>query len=257
MTGGIFQSAYANLYRDLYRDKDYEQECDAIQGVLARYSDSAVRTILDLGCGTGGHLIPFAERGFDVVGVDISPDMLEQARRSASAADLQVDLHQADLRDFHLGRPADAVTMLFAVLGYQTSNEDALAALRSARSNLRKGGLLVFDVWYGPAVLTQRPEARTKKAVTEGGLEIRRRSTSTLDLTRSTCSVTFRVAASDEAGPMEEFEETHEVRYFFATELELMFDATGFALVHLSGFPDLERPADETTWQVLVVARAL
>ena len=62
----VFGSAYANVYDALYHDKDYSAECDMIEGILKRYGESPVRSILDLGCGTGNHAVPFAERGYDL-----------------------------------------------------------------------------------------------------------------------------------------------------------------------------------------------
>jgi hypothetical protein len=50
--------------------------------------------------------------------------------------------------------------------------------------------------------------------------------------------------------------EEHTMRYFFARELEFFFQQAGLKLESLTSFPDLERPADETTWNVLVVGRA-
>jgi hypothetical protein len=50
--------------------------------------------------------------------------------------------------------------MMFAVLGYQGENDDVLAALKTAHRHARPGGLFLFDVWYGPAVLHERPSQR-------------------------------------------------------------------------------------------------
>jgi len=50
-------NAYASSYDGLYRDKDYEAECDFLEQIFARYARAPIRTILDLGCGTGGHAL--------------------------------------------------------------------------------------------------------------------------------------------------------------------------------------------------------
>ena len=57
-------------------------------------------------------------------------------------------------------RHGDATVMMFAVLGYFPGNSDVQAALDSARRHLRPGGLFFCDMWYGPAVLSQRPSER-------------------------------------------------------------------------------------------------
>src|SRR4051794_20155002 len=108
------------IYDATYADKDYEGECDLIEKALARHGPTEVRSLLDLGCGSGGHLFPLARRGYQMAGVDVSPDMLDVARRKVAEAGLPgIDLRQGDLRSVRLGRTFDAALLMFAVLGYQ------------------------------------------------------------------------------------------------------------------------------------------
>jgi predicted TPR repeat methyltransferase len=81
-----FTENYANQYDRLYRDKDYAAECDFLETLFAQAA-TPVRRILDLGCGTGGHALPLAQRGLHVTGVDLSAGMLAfaQTRRTSSA----------------------------------------------------------------------------------------------------------------------------------------------------------------------------
>lgn len=64
----VFQS-YADYYDVLYSDKDYGAECDFLESIFGRYCNRPVRTILDLGCGTGGHTFVLAERGYQISGL--------------------------------------------------------------------------------------------------------------------------------------------------------------------------------------------
>ena len=244
MSGDVFGDGYAAAYDLLYRDKDYEAECDLLEELFGRYAGRAVASVLDLGCGTGRHAVALARRGYEVVGVDRSAAMLAEARGRAATTDSA--FHVGDVRDADLGRRFDAVVMLFAVLGYQTSNADALAALRTVRRHLVDGGLVFFDVWYGPAVLAQGPSARE---LTVGAM--RRRSSSRLDVSRQICSVAFELHRPD--GDV--VRETHDMRFFFPLELELLLDVAELELLRIGSFPDFERDPDETTWSVLVAAR--
>ncbi len=250
-----FDAAYARAYDALYREKDYEAECDLLEEVFREHAAERVESILDLGCGTGNHALPLAERGYEVVGVDRSPGMLAAARAKAEDAGAGVRFVEADLRRVELGATFDAVLLMFAVLGYQLDNDDVLAALGTARRHARPGGLLVFDIWYGPAVLRQRPGERVKVSELEDGQLIRSTS-GRLDVDRHLCVVSYRLWQIRAERLVEETAERHRVRYFFPQELRLFLDASGFELLRLTAFPSATEPCGESTWNALAVARA-
>jgi len=253
-----FGPAYSGCYDALYQEKDYAAECDLIEQLLQAYGEGTVSSILDLGCGTGNHALPLSARGFEVIGVDRSESMLAQAQKKSapSAGSKPPVFHKADLRDIDLHRRFDAVLMMFAVLGYQLKNEDVIAALRAARRHLDPGGLFLFDVWYGPAVMSQRPFDRMKIAPTQGG-KVLRFSSGDLDTSRHTCTVRFHLWNFERDRLLSEINEEHTVRYFFPLELNLFLECTGFTPVRLGAFPDFDRDPDEQSWNVLGVAHAV
>ena len=77
-----FGTDYAQQYDVLYQDKDYDAETDLLERVFAAHG-LAGNAILDLGCGTGQHALRLARRGYEVTGVDRSPEMLSIARVKA------------------------------------------------------------------------------------------------------------------------------------------------------------------------------
>lgn len=242
------------MYDSVYASKDYEGECDRLEMVF-REAQREVRSVLDLGCGTGNHAIPLARRGYRVCGVDRAPAMLERARRKAAAvggAELQFVL--GDLRTVHLERPFDACILMFATLGYQTTTEDVANALRNVARHLAPGGVLAFDVWNGDVVLAQRPTERAR-TISEGSRRLIRESSATLDVTRQVCDVRVcqRVIVGGEI--VEEVKETHPMRYFFPLELEGFLQAAGFQPLAMTSFDVPEQPLDERSWNMLVVAR--
>jgi SAM-dependent methyltransferase len=253
----VFSGLFADTYDAIYAEKDYEGESDLIEQLLRTYGAGRVESILDLGCGTGNHVLPLAARGYDVVGVDRSEEMLARARAKVAShpAGARADFCLGDIRRVRLDRHFDAVVVLFAVLGYETSNAGVLDALRTARTHLRAGGLLVFDVWYGPAVLSQRPSQRLKVVETTRG-RILRVSTGELDVRRHLCHVAYRLWQLEGDRLVGDAEEHHTMRFFFPLELELLLETAGFTPLRLGPFPDFERDPDETTWNVLSVARA-
>jgi SAM-dependent methyltransferase len=247
-----FGAAYASLYDAMYTEKDYERECDVVARMFARYGDG-VRSVLDLGCGTGNHALLLAARGYAVTGVDRSPTMLAIAREKADAAGADVCFIAGDVRYVDAQGPYDAALMMFAVLGYQHTNDDVRAAFSNTRRMLRPGGLFIFDAWYGPGVLAEPPGPRTRTITTPGG-EFERAASAEMDTRRHLCTV--RYALTPRQGG-ETTHETHVIRYFFPMELEMYLEASGFRLLYLADFARPDDEPDARSWNALVVAQAV
>lgn len=256
MTHPVFNQTYADQYDLLYGDKNYEAECDLLEQAFKKYG-CKIKSILDIGCGTGNHSIPLTKRGYDVTGIDLSENMLVYAREKAKVLTISssVNFLQGDARTVDVGKKFDAVLMMFAVLGYQSTNEDVLAALNTVRKHLNPGGLFIFDVWYGPAVLSVRPSERVKVIPTTDGKVIRVASGS-LDTPRHISEVKYHLwrIAGDKV--VSETEESHQMRFFFPQELALFLSTSGLALQKITAFPSLDQPANETNWNIMGAAYA-
>lgn len=259
MNEPVFNSMYASAYDQLYREKHYQDECDLLEGLFRRYSAGPIRKILDVGCGTGNHAVLLAEKGFHVTGVDSSPHMVRVAagkvRPSASGSANPV-FEVGDILKLSLPSHFDVALMMFSVLGYQTKNTEVLRALGNVRHHLHYGGLVLFDTWYGPAVLTQRPGERVILRE-ESNASLLRTSSSWLDVYNHVCNVTFQLWDIRGDRVVAQTRERHVMRFFFPQELELYLHLAGFELLRLGGFPDFDRDPDESTWNVLAVARAV
>ncbi len=256
-----FTVPYAAAYDALYREKDYAAECDLLEAAFERHGRAPVERVLDLGCGTGNHALPLAERGYRVTGVDRSAAMLESARAKAATLDsaklaAPPSFTPGDVRTADLGARFDAALLMFAVLGYQLENADVQKALATARRHLEPGGLLIFDVWYGPAVLAERPGERVKVVDLENGERLIRATDGQLDSARHLCAVTYRLFRLAERG-FEETRETHRMRFFFPQELRLFLEWAGFETLSITAFPSLDEPCSERSWNALVVAAAV
>ncbi|MGQ9501613.1 MAG: class I SAM-dependent DNA methyltransferase [Anaerolineae bacterium] len=245
------------MYDIMHRDKDYEAECDFLEEVFRRYVDGTVRSVLDLGCGTGGHALPLARRGYQVWGVDRSATIIAVAREKARVAELATSIHfeVADICALELQRAFDVAICMFAVLSYQVSNEALLATLRSARRHILSGGLFICDFWYGPAVLTQRPGERVK-IVHDGTERLIRITQPALDTEHNIVRVRFHIMHLRGREVIEEVDEEHVLRYFFRPELELFLEQTGFAMEHFCPFMQLDGKPSTHTWNVAMIARA-
>ncbi|NPV07910.1 MAG: class I SAM-dependent methyltransferase [Anaerolineae bacterium] len=110
------------------------------------FQEHKVHRLLDCACGTGHDLTLFLQLGCDVVGSDISPSMLAQARRNLDGAGLEVPLHRVDYRHLpeYFGCPFDAVVCLSSSILHLPDEDEAGKAFRSMRDVLRPGGILVL-----------------------------------------------------------------------------------------------------------------
>lgn len=107
--------------------------------------------ILELGCGTGHKLIPIASDGHSCVGLDLSSDMLAEARRKAEERGVVVEWLRGDMTAFDLGRTFDLVFIAGNSLLHLHEVDDLVSCFRSVRRHLAPGGRLVFDV-FNPSV---------------------------------------------------------------------------------------------------------
>jgi SAM-dependent methyltransferase len=244
--------AYASFYDALYREKDYPGECDVLEKVFKRFAASPVRRVLDLGCGTGGHAVVLASRGYSVTGVDRSAPMLSVAQEKSHRLGLNITFQQGDIRSWSCDDTWDAVISMFAVLSYQVSHEDVTAAIATARRHLDPGGLFIFDVWFGPGVLTEPPGDRVKETQ-DGDHDIIRYASSTLDIIHQTVDVQYLVIHSDGDGKMRRVREMHRMRFFFPNELDLLLKSGGFRLLHLSPFGQIDQVIRQNTWNLTVI----
>jgi SAM-dependent methyltransferase len=250
MTTTVFGPEYASAYDLLYADKDYAREVDIVEALVGSQLPPGPWSFLDLGCGTGRHAVLLATRGHEVVGIDLAPDMLTQARHRAGEALQGIDFRQGDVRRVRVGRQFDVVLLMFAVLGYQLSDDDVAATLRTASTHVGEGGLVIFDVWYRPAVEAVGPSPRVKEISTDRGI-LHRSATGHLH-GDGTCTVDYELAfAGADTRPARE---SHRMRYFSAEELEGFLEREGFRLLHLKSFPDLAEPS-AASWNVIATAR--
>jgi len=249
---------YAKVYDSLYYDKDYASECDFLEDIFNRFKNGNVQSILDSGCGTGGHAIPLARRGYQVFGIDRSDQMLAKARQKAKAANLsdKVRFETANVQNFEINMTFDVVICMFAVLSYQISNDDLFSTICTARRHVKHGGLFISDFWYGPAVLKQRPEERVK-SVRDGNDRIIRIVKPEIDTLRHVVNVNYEIIQLSGDRLAKEVQERHSMRFIFKPEIEFYLKQAGFSLEHFCPFADLEKEVNESTWNVMAISRAI
>ena len=250
-------SNYARYYDLMYQDKDYVGEAQFIQRLIQTYAP-ATTTILELGCGTGNHAMLLAKEGYQVHGVDLSQEMLgyanERCDRLSPALATRLQFSQGDLRQVRLDRKFDVVLSLFHVMSYQTNNEDLLAAFETAKDHLVPGGILIFDVWYGPAVLSEPPTVRIKR-LEDRSIQVTRIAEPVMEPNKNLVDVNYHIFIKDLiSSKIDEVREVHTMRYLFKPELELLLDRLQMQIVE-SGEWLTDRQPGLNTWGVYFIVR--
>jgi len=251
---------YARYYDLLYRDKDYSAEAKYVAGLIRKFHPSA-HSILELGSGTGKHARLLAESGFSVHGIERSPQMLAQSRDAVAA--FQQDFKSphpffsgGDIRTVRLNERFDAVISLFHVISYQATNEDVTSAFETARYHLNPGGIFIFDVWYGPAVLTQRPEVRIKR-MADDQTEVTRLVEPVLEPNENRVDVHYHMFVRDiSTQVVSELKEIHSMRYFFKPEIDLLANHAIFRCLHTEEWLTGKEIGFQT-WSVCFVLRKI
>lgn len=249
----IFGENYASAYDFIYQDKNYEEECDFIEDAFLKHS-AKVKTILDLGCGTGGHAMILAKRGYCVLGVDRSKEMLEIARRKASEANLSINFIEGDILDLSLQQKFDAVISMFAVMGYQITNKAISGVCKTAREHLSPGGIFLFDCWNGSAVLAERPAVRVKEVRINDKERIIRFTEPVLEIMTHVVETRFKMWKIREDRIDDETNEIHFMRFLFPQEIKYFLEVAGFKKTELCPFLQLEKPLTEYNWNMAVIS---
>lgn len=246
---------YAYYYNAFYQDKDYTAESQQVDTLLKRYGGE-VRTIINYGCGTGRHDIELSKLGYDCTGIDISPLMIDIAKENSRNAKGNIVFFTADIRTYEPNVKFDAVISLFHVMSYQNSNEDILAAFQSARKALDAGGIFLFDAWYGPGVLSDRPAVRVKE-IEDNNNKLIRIARPVMHDKENVVDVCYEILVINKGnGEAKTINEEHHMRYFFRPELEFYLKEAGFELVDNLDCRTLEKTSYDS-WTSYFVAKAV
>lgn len=242
-----------------YYDLDHEnfrRDIDLYRN-LARRSGAP---ILEIGCGTGRVLIPLAEAGYEVTGIDLSPAILAIAaeRVAKSGVAPRVHLVQADARDFHL---PDRFALAFVAVNtfmLFVGLDEQLQVLERVAAHLRPGGLFVLDL-FNPD-LSQLAEARGvlvydyAKIDLASGHTVSKCHAGQVDVANQRLDVTFIYDELGDDGAIRRTVAPFSIHYFWRRELELLLDKTGYQVEEVYGSYELDEYTPESE-RMIAVAR--
>ena len=218
-----YETYFGADYLSIYRLADTAAQLAMLERLLAPYAGGR---ILDLPCGHGRHSVPLAQRGFQMVGLDLSPVFLDVARGAARQAHLPPRFARADMRVMPIADAScDAAICMFTSLGYFDSDAQHRGVLCEFSRVVKPGGGLVLDLANIDAVRRQPPTSHW----TKDGVEVHSRYSFDEASRRAT---TYRqVTFAD--GRTAEYDSS--VRLFEAAEIEPMLHTSGWAIIEQQG----------------------
>ncbi len=138
-------SRMAKYYDKLYSFKDYKAETEAVINILNPFLEHGHKSLLDVACGTGMHLMYLKEH-FSCHGMDICPELLLIAK------DRNPDLNftQADMTDFDLHESYDVITCFFGSIGHVLTRSNMQRTLMNFTKHLKPNGVMLIEPWHSP-----------------------------------------------------------------------------------------------------------
>ena len=228
--------AFAHVYDKMMHDADREAWTAYLDGLL---KDAGAHNIMDCACGTGAVAIRLFQLGYHVIGNDVSPEMLTEARNNAFRQGAKgVIFICEDMRKLKIHKQIDALLSVCDGVNYLTSMKDVGSFFTHAATCLKPGGLLLFDV-SSPYKFQSVLGTNTFTEETEDYAYIWKNN---YDPVSKLCEMDLTCFVKN-GTQYDRFEEKHLQRAHSAEELIEALERSGFTDVRVYGAFTRESPA--------------
>lgn len=135
---------FAFIYDELMDETPYSKWCEFVQDHLEKMKK--VDLVCELGCGTGNMTVPLAQAGYEMIGIDLSENMLMVAREKAVMNNVDILLLQQDMTQFELYGTVDMIVSSCDSLNYVKGRNELLKVFKHVANYLNPEGLFIFDL---------------------------------------------------------------------------------------------------------------
>ena len=251
---------YPQYYDIAFGYRDLDLECDFIEKQIAVHSRSNSFSLLDIACGTGSHLIEMGKRGFEVSGFDISPKMIEYAKKKAEANGINATLWVDNMVSFSGEKKYGCAINLLTGFNYLLRNEDVEEHLKRVASALHTGGLYIIEMNHPREFITNEPSTTNSWVETEGSIEVEvewDNERSKVDLITHIVSTKPLIKVRDDGRELTiKMEEKFRV-FLYQEILHFIHCSEHFELVNAFGSFRFDKPLDNSkdSWRMILVLR--
>ena len=245
--------SYNNLalvYDKLMEDIDYQAWANYLDQLICKY-EAPGKDVIDLGCGTGSISLRMAQKGYNVLGIDYSEEMLTQAEQKFRENNITIPLYHQDIRELVMDKTVDIVISTFDTLNYILDEKDIEKIFKKVFEVLKKDALFIFDI-NTPYKLK---EILGDNIFTYNTEEISYIWENDFDDKENICQMCLTFFILDqETGLYERFEEFHEQKSYEIDYLIDILHKTGFKVLNVHGELNMEEPKEEDH-KVFIIAK--
>lgn len=246
---------FAYVYDTFMDNTPYEEWCDYLVDILKSHNIES-ELLLDLGCGTGTLTEMLAKRGYDMIGVDYSQEMLDIAMEKKAESGYEILYLLQDMREFELYGTVAGIVCVCDSINYLLTEEDVLTTLKLANNYLDPKGLMIFDF---------NTVHKYRDVIGD----------TTIAENRDDCSfiwdnfyyeeegineyeVTFFLKSEEKDGEalFRRFEETHYQRGYTLEQMVSLVEKAGLRFLSAVDF-DTKEPVTEESERILIIAQEM
>ncbi|HYJ12408.1 MAG TPA: class I SAM-dependent methyltransferase [Thermomicrobiales bacterium] len=250
---------------DPYRliDELYDAEHDGFDEdieLLLAVTEDLDGPILELGCGSGRVMLPLAEAGHQVTGVDVSPVMLERARGRVKAVNpkLSIQLAEMDMRSTDPDLGSSFAMAVYSLNGFMhlTAQDDQLRSLQAVHRSLAPSGMVFLDLMNPVPEYLERIAGHTSldwSGVLGDGRQVLKWSHREVDIHEQTIDTSIWYDLTGNDGQVSRVHTKFVVRYVHLSELDLMLQLAGFGSPTAYGSYELD-PLHAQSERLIVTA---
>lgn len=221
-------SKFAYLYDDLMKDAPYSDWIRITKELIKKY-DINPNSIVDLGCGTGNITLLLSKEGYNLIGIDLSSDMLAVAYEKIHSQKLSVSLLEQNMKEFELAHTVDLVISFCDSMNYLNGFEEVRETFKRVYTNLNYGGYFIFDM-HSPYKITDVFKDQTFAWNDEAISVIWQTEVDNSSLMVEH-DLSFFVELED--GLYERINETHKQQTYTSDTISELLSETGFELLEL------------------------
>jgi SAM-dependent methyltransferase len=227
----------AEYYDFIYLNKEDLEYDNIVKDFLQISKDILgrdLKTLLDLGCGTGTLAIKFTENNVNVTGLDISKEQLKIAKQKVKAKKMSIRLYEGDMSEFAIEEKFDAAGAFFSGFCYLLTDEQVKRFLMNMEKLINPGGILYFEFWNSNAI---KPDIKSHLTREEGDLKLLRYNTIEFDIETGIATMPMHHLVTKNKEVIADFTEVHKLRTYTIPHLKALIKQTSWKVKEIySGY---------------------